>query len=81
MVQSVTYHPFGGVNGFTLGNGQVYSRPRDQDGRVASYTLGTQGFTVGYDGQARVWDTETARLVSTFTNHGPGPGNSPCQKG
>jgi WD40 repeat protein/serine/threonine protein kinase len=25
----------------------------------------------GYDAQARIWDAEAARLVSTFTNHGP----------
>jgi WD40 repeat protein len=25
----------------------------------------------GYNAQARIWDVEAARLVSTFTNHGP----------
>ena len=40
VVQGVTYQPFGGVKGYTLGNGQVYGRTIDQDGRIASYTLG-----------------------------------------
>ena len=40
VADGVQYHPFGGVKGFTFGNGQVHSRSIDQDGRIASYTLG-----------------------------------------
>ena len=43
VVQDVHYHPFGGVKTYTLGNGQVYARGIDLDGRVASYTLGSPG--------------------------------------
>jgi YD repeat-containing protein len=54
VVQSVAYHPFGGVRSYTLGNGQVYERGIDLDGRIASYTLGTQSFAIGYDAASRI---------------------------
>ena len=54
MVQNVQYHPFGGVKGFTLGNGQVYSRTIDQDGRIASYTLGASNYNISFDLASRV---------------------------
>ncbi len=54
VVSNVIYHPFGGVTGYTLGNGQVYSRSVDQDGRIASYTLGAQSFGIGYDAASRI---------------------------
>jgi YD repeat-containing protein len=54
VVQAVLYHPFGGVKGFTLGNGQAYTRAIDLDGRVASYTLGKQSFDIAYDAASRI---------------------------
>jgi YD repeat-containing protein len=54
VVQSVTYHPFGGVTGYTFGNGQVSSRDVDQDGRIASYTLGSSAFTIAFDAASRI---------------------------
>jgi YD repeat-containing protein len=54
VVQNVAYHPFGGVKGYTLGNGQSYVRGFDQDGRVASYSLGGAVFALGYDAASRV---------------------------
>jgi YD repeat-containing protein len=62
VVQSVAYHPFGGVKGFTLGNGQVYARGIDLDGRIASYTLGAQSFGIGYDAASRI------QFISDFAN-------------
>ena len=53
-VANVAYHPFGGVKGYTLGNGQVYTRGIDLDGRIASYTLGAQTFGIGYDAASRI---------------------------
>ena len=50
----MAYHPFGGIKGYALGNGQVYARSIDQDGRIASYTLGAQAFGVGWDAANRV---------------------------
>jgi YD repeat-containing protein len=62
VVQNVAYQPFGGVKGFTLGNGQVYSRGIDLDGRIASYTLGAQSFGIGYDAASRI------EFISDFAN-------------
>jgi len=54
LVSNVTYHPFGGVKGYTLGNGQAYSRSYDQDGRIASYTLAATQYAIGYDLASRI---------------------------
>jgi len=54
VVTNVAYHPFGGVKGYTLGNGQAYTRGIDLDGRIASYTLGSQSFAIGYDPASRI---------------------------
>lgn len=54
VVQAVTYQPFGGVKGYTLGNGQVYSRTIDQDGRIASYTLGNSTYGITFDAASRI---------------------------
>lgn len=69
VVQDVTYHPFGGVKGYTLGNGQPYSRSIDLDGRIASYTLGLQTFGIGYDAAGRIEfiaDLGNAANVNTY---------------
>jgi YD repeat-containing protein len=68
LVSSIAYHPFGGVKSFALGNGQTYARTYDQDGRVASYTLGGTGYTLGYDAASRIaFITETANPPNTNT--------------
>lgn len=54
VLAGVAYHPFGGVKGYTFGNGQIYSRDIDQDGRIATYTLGGQIFVIGYDQASRI---------------------------
>jgi RHS repeat-associated protein len=63
VVSGVTYHPFGGVKAYTLGNGQVYTRSIDLDGRIASYTLGPDLFIIGYDAASRI----------SFISGGPAP--------
>jgi len=66
VVSNVAYHPFGGVTGYTLGNGQVYSRSVDLDGRIATYTLGAQSFGIGYDAASRIeFISETANPPNT----------------
>ena len=54
VVQNVAYHPFGGVKSYTLGNGQIYARTVDLDGRIAFYTLGGANFAVGFDAASRI---------------------------
>ena len=68
VVSGVAYHPFGGVKGYTLGNGQAYTRAIDLDGRIASYTLGAQSFAIGYDAASRIdFITETSATRRTPT--------------
>jgi len=60
----------GPVQSFAFGNNQTYSRGFDQDGRIASYTLGTQSFAVGFDAASRVSfisDTGTPSNTNTYT--------------
>ena len=55
VVTSVTYHPFGGVKSYTLGNGQVNSRTIDLDGRISAYAFSPQAvFQIGYDAASRI---------------------------
>ncbi|MFO1350154.1 MAG: hypothetical protein U1F68_05520 [Gammaproteobacteria bacterium] len=49
----MTYQPFGGIKGFTFGNGQTYARAYDRDGRITSYTLAGQS-DLGYDNASRI---------------------------
>jgi YD repeat-containing protein len=68
VVSNVTYHPFGGVKAYTLGNGRAYTRGIDLDGRIQSYTLGGTEFTLGYDNASRI-------LFITQTNNPPNLAN------
>ena len=54
VVQNVQYHPFGAAKSWTLGNGQLYNRAIDQDGRVGSYTLGNAVYALAYDAASRI---------------------------
>jgi len=54
VAQNIQYHPFGGVKGYTLGNGQVVAKGLDQDGRVSSYILGASTFTLAFDNASRI---------------------------
>jgi RHS repeat-associated protein len=66
----ITYHPFGGVRSYTLGNGQSYTRSYDQDGRINSYTLGAAGYSIGYDAASRIeFITEIANPTNS-NNYG-----------
>lgn len=56
VVQNVQYHPFGGAKSWTMGNGQIYSRTVDLDGRIASYTLGNANYAIGFDTASRISD-------------------------
>ena len=54
IANNVAYQPFGGVNGYLLGNGQSATRGFDQDGRIASYNLGATTYALGYDAASRI---------------------------
>jgi YD repeat-containing protein len=70
VVQNVQYHPFGGVKGYTLGNGQVYSRTVDHDGRIASYTLGATSYAITFDAGSRITGITQAGNPSNANTYG-----------
>ena len=68
IVSNVAYYPFGGVQSYTLGNGQTYTRSYDLDGRVVSYTLAAQTFALGHDDASRIsFITDAANAANTNT--------------
>jgi YD repeat-containing protein len=59
LASSIVYEPFGGVHSFNFGDGvtaplQSYIRQRDQDGRIASYTLNGKAMAIGYDAASQI---------------------------
>jgi YD repeat-containing protein len=70
VVSGVTYQPFGGVKGFTFGNGHVYTRTYDQDGRISSYTLGDKIYAIGYDSASRVEFISDVAVPANSNNYG-----------
>ena len=70
VVAAITYHPFGGVKSYVLGNGQGYSRSYDQDGRVNSYSLGAKTFLIGYDAASRIEFTSESGNPLNINNYG-----------
>jgi YD repeat-containing protein len=55
VVTGVAYRPFGPAQGYYLGNGpQTYTRTFDLDGRITSYTVGSQTVPVSYDDAGRI---------------------------
>lgn len=54
LARDIQYQPFSGVLSYTLGNGQAVVRSYDQDGRIASYTLGASTYSVGFDAASRI---------------------------
>jgi YD repeat-containing protein len=59
LASNVTYEPFGGIHSFNYGDGiaapvQSYTRSRDQDGRIASYTLKGKAMAIGYDAASQI---------------------------
>ena len=54
LVNNIIYRPFGGVQSMLRGNGLIYARNFDQDGRIASYTLNSKLMSIGYDAASQI---------------------------
>ena len=54
LVSGVTYLPFGPAEGWTQGNGAVYSRSFDLDARIDRIALGGGTIALGYDAASRI---------------------------
>jgi YD repeat-containing protein len=66
IVSNVLYRPFGGPKSYTFGNGQTYTRGFDTDGRITSYTLGTQTIAVQYDIASRITSLADGSRISAY---------------
>lgn len=58
----VTYQPFGGPKNYTNGDGQPVSRTYDLDGRISTYSLGGETWTLSYDAAARIVGQEVPAI-------------------
>jgi RHS repeat-associated protein len=67
IVSGVTYAPFGGVTGWTFGNGGTYRRTIDQDNRIAGLGFPGRSILLAYDAASRIKGmTDNARPAKTF---------------
>jgi RHS repeat-associated protein len=74
LLSGVTYHPFGRVKGWTWGNGSLYERTFDQDGRVASFAIKLGAapqitYSLAYDSASRITgvsDSATPPIALSF---------------
>ena len=66
LASAIQYQPFGGVKSFMNGANQTITRSFDQDGRIASYSLGGQTWLVGYDAASRItFQTDAGNAANT----------------
>jgi YD repeat-containing protein len=63
---NISYQPFGGVKSYALGNGQLYARAYDQDGRIVAYGAGSQGASLGYDPAGRIVSIADATSSNSY---------------
>lgn len=54
VAEGIAYAPFGDVARFTYGNGQVFSRGFDLDGRLSLYSLGARSYALGLDAASQI---------------------------
>ncbi len=54
IASDITYQPFGGLRSLVFGNGQLYQRDYDADGRIRGYSLNQQPVNLNYDAAGRL---------------------------
>jgi YD repeat-containing protein len=71
VVFGVTYRPFGPPAYLAFGNGQMYTRSFDLNGRVTGYSLGTgQNIALNYDAAGRITQLTNSSVPSVPTQFG-----------
>ena len=69
VISGITYSPFGSAKGWTWGNGTVYGRTFDLDGRLASYPLGAlTGSNPTPNALLRTVDYDPASRITAFVH-------------
>ncbi len=68
LVGGIGYLPFGPATGWAQGNGALYSRSFDADGRITAIGLGSGAMTLSYDKAGRITQiAETGFAAKNFT--------------
>jgi YD repeat-containing protein len=67
LVSNIQYQPFGPVQSLQFGNNTSYTRQYDTDGRIASYTLGSQVVTLDYDDASRIQSINEGSLTRSYS--------------
>ena len=70
---NIQYRPFGPTQSLQFGNNTPYSRQFDSDGRITSYTLGTQVIGLNYDAASRINSTTETQTPANVKNYGYDP--------
>jgi RHS repeat-associated protein len=66
VLTGIQYQPFGGVSGWTWGNGTAYSRGIDANGRVASFPLGNTQRSLVFDEASRITGYDDGASAQSF---------------
>jgi RHS repeat-associated protein len=67
MIDNIQYYPTGSVKSYVWGNAKIYQRNIDQDGRPASFTMGTELQVITYDNAGRITQIHRADPATAFT--------------
>lgn len=70
VASNATYFPFGGLAGFTAGNGLGYQRSFGQDGKVEGYRVGSTQWELGYDTRGRIQTIGIQGNATSTTQYG-----------
>lgn len=70
LVTQVTSVPFGAIESLSMTGGVEMAWPRDKDGRVTSFKLGTTKVDLSYDAASRVVGMNDGSATSTFAYDG-----------
>lgn len=73
LANNIQYRPFGPAQDFQFGNNTPYSRQFDIDGRITSYTLGSNTITLTYDDASRITSTTETETPANVRNYAYDP--------
>ena len=70
LASNIQYRPFGPAQSLQFGNNTPYVRQFDSDGRITSYTLGSQTINLNYDAASRISSTTETQTSANVKNYG-----------
>ena len=70
LVSNIQYRSFGPAQSLQYGNNTTYTRQFDTDGRIVSYTLGSQTISLSYDAASRIVASNDAQNAAYNRSYG-----------